>query len=62
MKKQFRKELVTLKALYTAFRESEGFYSDESALDAYNAYWTRLQAMCNAYGKSPRQIAGAMNI
>lgn len=38
MKKQFRKEIVTLKALYTTFRESEGFYSDESALDAYDAY------------------------
>lgn len=61
MKRQFRNDIITLKALYVAFRASESFYASDEEISAYNAYWTHLQGMCKAYGKTPRQIAGAMN-
>lgn len=61
MKKQFRNDIVALKALYAAFRASESFYASDDSMGAYDAYWAQLQAMCKAYGKTPRQIAGAMN-
>lgn len=62
MRKQYRKDITTLKALYRAFRASESFYASDDELSAYDAYWAYLQRMCKAYGKTARQIAGAMNI
>lgn len=62
MKKQFRNDIVVLKALYADFRASESFYASDDSMDAYDAYWAHLQRMCKAYGKTARQIAGAMNI
>lgn len=62
MKKQFRNDIIALKALYVAFRASESFYASDDNMGAYDAYWAHLQGMCRAYGKTARQIAGAMNI
>ena len=62
MKKQFRNDIIALKALYVAFRASESFYAGDDNMGAYDAYWAHLQGMCKAYGKTARQIAGAMNI
>lgn len=62
LKNQFRRDIITLKRLYNAFRSSESFYASDDELTAYDSYWTHLQGMCKAYGKTPRQIAGAMNI
>ena len=62
MKEKFRKDVITLKSLYSAFRSAESFYASDDELSAYDAYWAHLQGMCKAYGKTARQIAGAMNI
>lgn len=62
MKKKFRKDVIVLKSLYSAFRASESFYASDDSMGAYDAYWAHLQGMCRAYGKTARQIAGAMNI
>ena len=62
MKKQFRNDIIALKAFYVAFRASESFYASDDNMGAYDAYWAHLQGMCKAYGKTARQIAGAMNI
>ena len=62
MKKAFRTDIVQLKKLYASFRASESFYADDTVLAAYDRYFEKLRSMCSAYGKTPRQIAGAMNI
>lgn len=61
LKKQFRNDVIALKALYAAFRASESFYASDDSMGAYDAYWAHLQGMCKTYGKTARQIAGTMN-
>ena len=61
LKKSFRHDIITLKTLYAAFAASESFYASDEEMNAYNRYYEHLTALCSKYGKTPRQIANAMN-
>lgn len=62
LKKSFRRDIISLKALYTAFTASESFYAADEELNAYERYHEHLATLCTKYGKTPRQIANAMNV
>lgn len=61
LKKSFRRDIISLKALYNAFRASESFCTTEEELNAYAAFSALLDTLCVKYGKSRRQIAAALN-
>ena len=62
LKKSFRRDIISLKALYTIFAASESFYAADEELNAYESYHKHLIFLCTKYGKTPRQIANAMNV
>lgn len=61
LKKSFRRDIISLKALYTVFRASESFCATEEELNAYAAFDAYLEKLCEKYGKTRRQIAAALN-
>ncbi len=61
MRKEYRRDITALKALYWAFRASESFYEDDYSISAYRAFYDRLTALSAKYKTTPRQIAYALN-
>jgi hypothetical protein len=61
-KGSFRRDLVSLKALWTAYDSQRSF--TETAEDAarYDVYYSELVRLAVKYGKTRKQIAQAMNI
>lgn len=62
LKKQFRNDIVALKALYAAFRASESFCEDDYTLSAHIAFYDLLHALSAKYKTTPRQIAYALTV
>ena len=60
---EFRRDLVSLKALWTAYASQCPFLSWETPEDEarYDAYYSELVRLAAKYGKTRKQIAQAMN-
>lgn len=61
MKKQFRKDIITLTNLFRIFRDCEQFAPSDEEIEAYRKYWDFLNGLTEKYHKTARQIASAIN-